>query len=246
MKITFLGTSHGLSEKDRYRTSIMVEVKEKLYIIDGGAPVYDLLVRRGKNLTDITAVFATHAHGDHVLGLLPLLEVSSWSDKNVSYDVYLTDQKLKDAFVNTLEITTDLPFDLNRLRLTVYDENTIYDDGDVKVSFDKNYHYLDGKPSYTITFTADGKTVVFSGDVSSRLSKGDFPKLPMDKPAEMLVMELAHLTFEDAVTYLQNANVKKVCFNHVFRKSNFDSIENNKNNFPFEVYAVNDNDEFII
>ena len=59
-------------------------------------------------------------------------------------------------------------------------------------------------------------------------------------------MELAHLTFDDAIPYLQNANVKKVCFNHVFRKSNFDSVEENKNAFPFKVFVPDDNDEIIL
>ena len=244
MKITFLGTSHGLSEKDRYRTSIMVEVKEKLYIIDGGAPVYDLLVRRGKNLRDITAIFTTHAHGDHVLGLLPLLEIVNWSSNTINFDVYLTDQKLKSAIIDTLEVVCDKKLDSDRLRLKVYDENTIYDDGELKVVFAKNCHYANGKTSYSLTLFAEGKSIVFSGDLSGHLSMGDFPMLPKD--CDLLVLELAHIGLENIKPYLENADVKEICFNHVFPQSKFNEIEKLKGAYPFKVATPNDNDEIIL
>ena len=39
MKITFLGTSHGYAEANRFQSSALVEVRGKSYIIDAGAPV---------------------------------------------------------------------------------------------------------------------------------------------------------------------------------------------------------------
>ena len=43
MKITFLGTSHGVPAKDRFCSSIMLESGGSFYFIDAGAPVMDLL-----------------------------------------------------------------------------------------------------------------------------------------------------------------------------------------------------------
>ena len=46
MKITFLGTSHGVPAADRYCSSAMIEVNGSVYLIDAGAPVIDLLIRQ--------------------------------------------------------------------------------------------------------------------------------------------------------------------------------------------------------
>lgn len=244
MKITFLGTSHGLVEKGRNRTSTMVEIGDSIYLIDVGAPVYEILLNMGVSLDKIKAVFTTHAHGDHVLGLLPLLEIANWSSNTINFEVYLTDQKLKSAITDTLEVVCDKNLDSDRLRLKVYDENTIYDDGDLKVVFAKNCHYAGGKPSYSLTLFAEGKSVVFSGDLSGHLSMGDFPKLPKD--CDLLVLELAHIGLEDIKPYLENADLKEICFNHVFPQSKFNEIEKLKGTYPFKVSAPKDLDEIIL
>ena len=62
MKITFLGTSHGVPAADRYCSSTMIDVNGCLYFIDAGAPLIDLLLRRGADLNQVKAVFTTHLH----------------------------------------------------------------------------------------------------------------------------------------------------------------------------------------
>ena len=65
MKITFVGTSHGVPEKNRYCTCIMLESGGAIYFIDAGAPIVDFLVNNGKSVNDLRAVFTTHVHSDH-------------------------------------------------------------------------------------------------------------------------------------------------------------------------------------
>ena len=50
MKITFLGTGHGLHEKGRYRTSMMLEVGGSAYLIDAGSPVMHQLINNDRAL----------------------------------------------------------------------------------------------------------------------------------------------------------------------------------------------------
>ena len=92
MKITFLGTSHGVPGADRYCSSALVECGDNAYLIDGGAPVADLLIRYGVPYEKLKAVFTTHIHSDHTIGLLHLMSLSSWKFKESSYDLYLTEQ----------------------------------------------------------------------------------------------------------------------------------------------------------
>ena len=64
MKITLLGTSHGVPAADRYCSCTLIEAGHAAYLIDAGAPAIDLLLRRGVDLTAIRALFTTHLHGD--------------------------------------------------------------------------------------------------------------------------------------------------------------------------------------
>ena len=53
MKITFLGTSHGVPAADRYCSSTMLEINGARYFIDAGAPLIDILLRRGVDLNKV-------------------------------------------------------------------------------------------------------------------------------------------------------------------------------------------------
>lgn len=73
LKITFLGTAHGFADIGRYNPSTLIEIGEKLYVLDAGAPVDYILVNMRKKLENIKGVFITHMHEDHVTSLSPLL-----------------------------------------------------------------------------------------------------------------------------------------------------------------------------
>jgi pyruvate/oxaloacetate carboxyltransferase len=64
MKLTFLGTSCGVPQKDRYCSSCMIECGDGVYLIDVGAPVAELLRRYGKTPVDIDPEFAKKIIGD--------------------------------------------------------------------------------------------------------------------------------------------------------------------------------------
>ena len=59
MKITFIGTSHGVPAADRYCSCTMIESGNSVYFIDGGAPMIDELLRHGRHPDEVRAV-STH------------------------------------------------------------------------------------------------------------------------------------------------------------------------------------------
>lgn len=69
MQLLFLGTSHGKQEKDRYHTCTVLTANGKHYVIDAGAPVFDLFERNDLRFGDIAGIFITHSHIDHIAGL---------------------------------------------------------------------------------------------------------------------------------------------------------------------------------
>lgn len=69
MRLAFLGTGSAFSV-ERYNGAVAVEGR---ILLDGGAPVLPHLHQLGIDPASIEAVFLTHFHGDHVLGLPPFV-----------------------------------------------------------------------------------------------------------------------------------------------------------------------------
>ena len=83
MKLTFLGTgtSQGIpviacdcsvctstdSRDKRLRTSAMITLNHKNYVIDTGPDFRQQMLR--EKVSDVSAVFFTHEHKDHVAGM---------------------------------------------------------------------------------------------------------------------------------------------------------------------------------
>jgi ribonuclease BN (tRNA processing enzyme) len=65
MKIAFLGTGSAFS-LERYNGAVVVDGR---LLLDGGAPLLPHMHRLGIHPGAIEALFLTHFHGDHVLGL---------------------------------------------------------------------------------------------------------------------------------------------------------------------------------
>jgi phosphoribosyl 1,2-cyclic phosphate phosphodiesterase len=99
-KITFLGTgtSQGVpviacdcrvcqsnDERDkRLRSSIMIEIKDQVFVIDTGPDFRQQMLRQ--NVKNLTAVLFTHEHKDHVAGLDDVRAFNFILDKRI--DVY--------------------------------------------------------------------------------------------------------------------------------------------------------------
>jgi ribonuclease BN (tRNA processing enzyme) len=67
LRLAFLGTGAAFST-ERYNGAVVVDGR---ILLDGGAPVLPHLHRLGIDPGGIRALFLTHLHGDHVLGLPP-------------------------------------------------------------------------------------------------------------------------------------------------------------------------------
>ena len=247
MKITFLGTSHGLIEKGREFSSTMIEVNGSIYFIDAGASIASEIINRDKKYEDVKAVFITHAHGDHVGSLFSFVNLANWYYKKSNFSVYLPEQPVIDAFKELIAKTDD-KIDENRIKFIAYDETTFYQDENIKVTFlpTKHLKWMN-RPAYSIIVETKDKRLVFSGDLSGGLKENDFPSIVMEKETDLFVLELAHFDFKDTVPYLKKCKTKRVCFNHVgLPHSKFDDIKEGAKDFAFPISAVFDGDEIEI
>lgn len=247
MKITFLGTSHGLIEKDREFSATMIEVDGSIYFIDAGASIASAMINKDKKYEDVKAVFITHAHADHMGSLYPFVNLANWYYKNSAFSIYMPEQHIINL-IKDLVVTTGCKFDEERLKFIECNENTVYQDDKVKVSFTPTKHLAwMNRPAYSIVFEAENKRIVFSGDLSNGIKENDFPSVVLEKETDLFVLELAHFDFKDTVPYLKKCKAKRVFFNHVgLPYTKFDDIKNGAKDFSFLVKAVFDGDEIEI
>jgi len=205
MRITVLGSSHGVPEANRKCSCIMVEVGENIYFVDMGTPVIDELRKRGKSVDAVKGVFITHMHGDHTDGLIQFVDLITWCFKTPNPVIVLPEPKVEQIINDWLSVTIAGRQSALEYRKTV--EGVVYDDGVLKVTAIPTKH-CPGSHAYVLE--AEGKTVLCTGDLS-RPSE-DFPYV--DKELDLMICESAHFPATDYLPVLDKIEVKKVCVTH--------------------------------
>lgn len=71
--VTILGSSGALPALGRYPTSQYIQIGKHHFLIDAGEGTQVQLSRFGGNIHRLDAIFISHLHGDHYLGLMGLL-----------------------------------------------------------------------------------------------------------------------------------------------------------------------------
>ncbi len=242
MKITFLGTSHGVPAADRYCSSTMLEVNGSIYLIDAGAPVIDLLIRKGVDPASVKAVFTTHMHGDHAFGVIQLASLCSWFFKKTDLDIHLTEQRGIDA-VNELITAFDGALE-ERVRLKLMTADTVWQDENIRVTPLPTRHLEhEGRPAYSLLIEAEGRKVFFSGDLSFSLAKEDFPAYTLENEVDLMILEMAHFNVEHAAPYLEKCRAKQLLVNHVSPVSKMPGINALNGKYGYPIRTVDDGEE---
>ncbi|MFB6110064.1 MAG: ribonuclease Z [Halodesulfurarchaeum sp.] len=87
LRVTFLGTSGAIPTTDRNPSSIFLRRKGAAFLFDVGEGTQRQMMRFGTGF-DVEAVFLTHVHGDHVLGLPGLVQSWEFNDRTDPLVVY--------------------------------------------------------------------------------------------------------------------------------------------------------------
>ena len=214
MRIVFFGASHGVPEAGRRCSCAYIDINGNRYFVDMGMNAAEELANRNIPIESIKAVFVTHVHGDHTNGLLPFIDICSWKYRTANPLFYMPydAEKFKES--------VSAWFSYNGTKLRDFEFNTflegeIYNDGILKVTAFKTMH-TKNTPSYAFLLEAEGKRVLFGGDLSTNGPHEDFPVSVLEKPLDLAVLEAAHFA---ATSYLpifegKTQNIKNICFNH--------------------------------
>ncbi|KXA90651.1 ribonuclease Z [candidate division MSBL1 archaeon SCGC-AAA259D14] len=88
LKIIFLGTGGSLPTKDRGLVSIGIRRKGELLLFDCGEGTQRQTTQTNISPMKIDAIFITHFHGDHFLGIPGLVQTMSLMDREKPLDIY--------------------------------------------------------------------------------------------------------------------------------------------------------------
>lgn len=87
MRVTFLGTSGAVPTTDRNPSAILLRRNGERFLFDVGEGTQRQMMHFSTGF-DLTAIFLTHLHGDHVLGLPGLLQTLDFTDRTVRLPIY--------------------------------------------------------------------------------------------------------------------------------------------------------------
>jgi ribonuclease BN (tRNA processing enzyme) len=246
MKITFLGTCHGFPEKNRGRSAVSVEVGGSIYLIDAGGPVACDMINRDMDIKKLKAVFITHTHADHIDGLFDLIRITNntirYSPTDIDY--YFPENNAIDAINYYMKEMGEKSASEDKFH--VYSEGVVYTDDNIRLSVTPTGHLRDSdRPAFRFVLEAEGKRILFSGDMSQNLKYDDFPHAVKHEVFDLFVCEMAHFDFEVLRPHFEECIAKQVYVTHIkFPDERIPLLEeeNKSGKFKFPILAAYDGD----
>jgi ribonuclease Z len=177
MRVVLLGTQGGPTfDAQRLGISTLVVAGSERLLFDAGRGVTTGLVRSGIRPADVTKVFLTHLHSDHVISL-PELLISPWASQGRSVPLSVWGpagtrsmmQHFQEAPAFDIHVRRDLDekFPANGVRVvaTEIKEGVVYTSGGVTVTaFLVDHGPV--RPAYGYRVDYRGHSVVLSGDTA--------------------------------------------------------------------------------
>jgi ribonuclease Z len=199
-KVTLLGTGDPIPRIDRFGPATLVEVGGQELLFDVGRGATQRLIQMNIALSAIDAVFLTHFHHDHLVGL-PDIWMTGWipppfGRRSVPFEVWGPTgtasllKNLEEAFaLNTsIRIPDELlvPAGIEMVAHEFDADGVIYEKDSVKVTAFAVDHGDLIKPAYGYRVDFDGRAVVISGD-----TRFDKNLIAAANGADLIVHEVA-------------------------------------------------------
>ena len=224
--VTILGSCAGTEpQPGRNHTSWALSVGNRLYFFDAGECCSFTAHRMGLDLLQTQCIFISHGHHDHVAGLAGLMEnihcVAWRKSENPAAEtvrIFMPDLAVWNNIYDFLKLTTSG----HRVNYGITAEEPymglFYDDGFLRVSAFPTEHMPpqeNGHPrSLCYRIEADGKSIVFSGDIRN-LRELD-PAIGTG--CDILLCETGHHSVKSVCDYAETSGVKKLVLVHTGRE----------------------------
>lgn len=242
VKFYTLGTSHGATEQGRSCSVNLVEVDGSYYVFDCGGNIETKMKDLGMPFENLRAVFISHMHEDHAGSLSAVVKrFSHYIKEERSVKIYMPEADGIEAFrawMAALHTTKNL----HRVSYELIEASEIYRDEKVAVIAIATRHLFGGEyPSYAFVIEAEGKKLLYTGDLAADFS--DYPRVLLEEDFDLVVSELVHFNLENNLDTIKKTRTKKLVFTHMNLKK-AEMLRGIIDEFPFEVEVANDNDVF--
>ena len=171
MKMTFIGTGSAFT-LDNYQSNILLEDGSKRLLLDCGGDVRFALRDIGLRMTDVTDVYISHAHADHIGGIEGLAFSTYFHPDCKRPRLYVARQLATPLWSDSLAgglrsiqgspADMDTFFDVKRIR-----KNGHFEWAGHEFKIVQSIHIYDGlaiSPSYGLMFEAGGVKYYWSAD----------------------------------------------------------------------------------
>ncbi|MDI6859066.1 MAG: ribonuclease Z [Methanocellales archaeon] len=88
LKVTFLGTGGTLPTTNRNPSAIIINRKGELMLFDCGEGTQQQMMRAKTGMRNLTSIFITHYHADHILGIPGLIQTMSFQGRTEPLHIY--------------------------------------------------------------------------------------------------------------------------------------------------------------
>ena len=112
LSVTFLGTSSAAPTKGRGLPAIAVQREGEVVIMDCGEGIQRQILGQGIGLNKDTTILITHLHGDHVTGLLGLLQTMGLAQRRKPLTIVAPSPLLEWLGLTSRILHMGLPFEL--------------------------------------------------------------------------------------------------------------------------------------
>ncbi|MDE1868343.1 MAG: ribonuclease Z [Candidatus Micrarchaeota archaeon] len=89
IRITFLGTSGSVPTKDKSLPGLALEYNGETFIFDCGEGTQRQMMKYKLNMSKIKAIFLTHIHGDHSIGVAGLVRTMSLMKRTTPLQIFV-------------------------------------------------------------------------------------------------------------------------------------------------------------
>ncbi len=117
MKLTILGSSSALPTSERFPSAHVLNVHERIYLIDCGEGTQMQLRKNRIRFGKINHIFISHLHGDHIFGLYGLLSTFSLMGRTIPLHLYAPEnyQHILASHLKDFDITLNFEINFNPL-----------------------------------------------------------------------------------------------------------------------------------
>lgn len=209
-RVTLLGTGGPPPRIDRFGPSTLVEAGVEKFIFDAGRGALQRLYQLKIPFGDITGLFLTHLHSDHVVGIPDLWLTGwngqEWGKRTVPLKVWGPAETadmmshLRQAYQFDIRVRSHYPKEGVAIAAQEFTEGVVYDDNGVRViAFAVDHGRV--KPAYGFRINYRGRSVVLSGDTRFNDNVIQFAR-----GADLLVHEVVLMTDE----FMNNAKAARI------------------------------------